>query len=112
MARLPAGKRDQRIDLQRATLVADDFNEDMQTWITFATVWAEKRDVSDGERVKAAEVAAEISTRFTILWSQQVADLSPKDRVLFGDRVFDIYSVKELDRRKGLEITATARADG
>lgn len=112
MARLPAGKRDRRIDLQRATLVKDEFNEDVPTWFTFATVWAEKRDVSDGERVKAAEVAAEISTRFTILWSTQVSDLSPKDRILFGDRVFDIYSVKELDRRKGIEITATARADG
>jgi len=37
--------------------------------------------------------------------------VNPKDRVRFDGRVFDIYGVKEIPYRAGLEITATARAD-
>jgi hypothetical protein len=40
-----------------------------------------------------------------------VADLSPKDRLTFDGRVFNIIGVKEIGRREGLEISASARAD-
>lgn len=80
-----------------------------------ASRWAEKRDVSDRERLAlqsdAPEIAAQITTRFRILWSADVASLNPKDRVVFEGRVFDIKAVKEIGTREGLEISAMARAD-
>lgn len=108
---LPAGKRDRRLKLQRAQTQKNDLNEDVITWVTFATVFAEKTDVSDGERVRAAEVGAELTTRFRILYSNQVSDLSPRDRCVLGTLVYDITGVKEIGRRVGLEITASARQD-
>jgi SPP1 family predicted phage head-tail adaptor len=109
---LYAGARDRRITIQRATSAPNALNEPVLTWTDLATVWAEKFDVSDGERLQASEVDAEITTRFRILWSSQVADVNPKDRVSYAGRLYDIWGVKEIGTREGIEITATARADG
>jgi SPP1 family predicted phage head-tail adaptor len=106
-----AGPLDRRITLQRATTAQDDTGQEVQTWADLATVWASKRDVSDSERVAAAEVSASITTRFQIRWDTLWSDLNPKDRVACDGKTYDIFGVKELGRREGLEITAAARAD-
>jgi SPP1 family predicted phage head-tail adaptor len=108
---LPAGKRDRRLKLQRAYTQKNSLNEEVQTWVTLATVWAEKLDVSDGERVQAAEVGANLTTRFRILHSSTVADLNPRDRCVLGSLVYDIVGCKEIGTREGIEITANARPD-
>lgn len=109
---MSAGKLDRRITLQRATASDDGFSsEGTLTWSDLATVWAEVSPVSDGERWRAGEVAAHITHRFRIRWSSTTATLTPKDRILYQGRVFDISGVKEIDRRKFLELTASARDD-
>lgn len=102
---------DRRITIERFTETRDTMNAVVKTWGTLATVWAAKADVSDGERVRAQEVGAEITTRFRIRFDSIVADVNPKDRVIYDGRTYDIAAVKEIDRRKGLEISATARTD-
>lgn len=105
-------KLDRRITIQRKTVVQNGLGEDVETWTDMATVSASKRDVSDGERVAAAEVSATITTRFQIRWSRNVQDINPGGhRVLFGERLYDISAVKEIGRREGIEITAAARAE-
>jgi SPP1 family predicted phage head-tail adaptor len=106
-----AGPLDRRITLQRATFAQDATGQHIATWATLATVWVAKRDLSDSERVAAAEVSAEITTRFHIRWDSSWADLNPKDRAVFEGRTYDIWGVKEIGRREGLEITAAARSD-
>jgi SPP1 family predicted phage head-tail adaptor len=108
---LAAAKLDRRIVLQRATFAQDATGQQIATWATLATVWASKQDVSDGERIAAAEVSAEITTRFQIRWGSPWSDLNPKDRVSYDGRTYDISAVKEIGRRVGLEITAAARSD-
>lgn len=109
---MQAGKLDRRITIQRKTTVQNDLGEEAETWLDMATVSASKRDVSDSERVAAAEVSATITTRFQVRWSKNVQDVNPGGhRLLFGDRVYDIAAVKEIGRREGLEITAAARAE-
>jgi len=108
---MKAGRLDRRITIMRASLSANALNEQVETWLDIATVWASKEDISDSERIRAQEVSAEITTRFQIRHSSAVADVNPKDRVRLDGRVFDIYGVKEIPYRAGLEITATARAD-
>ncbi len=108
----PSGKRDRRVVIERYTTTYNTFNEPVEAWTTLATVWVSKEDVSDGERMRAAEVSSEITTRFTVLRSTTIADLNPKDRVLYDGKYFDIFSVKEIGRRKSFEITAAARSDG
>jgi SPP1 family predicted phage head-tail adaptor len=109
---LAAGNLDRRIRLERFTFTTDEGSgEQVKTWATLATVWASKRDVSDGERLRSAEVAAEIGTRFQIRWDSSWSDLNAKDRVVCEGRIYDIVGVKELGHHDGVEISAIARAD-
>lgn len=108
---MPAGVRDRRIKLQRALTSKNALNEDVTTWGTFATRWAEKRDVSDGEQMRAAEVGATLTTRFRVLHDSETATLTPRDRLLLDGLVYEITGIKEIGTRVGVEITATARPD-
>lgn len=108
---MQAGKLDRRLTLERATVTYDSFNSPVYTWATLATVWGEKKEISDGERLSAQEKGADITTRFQIRYSTTVADLNPKDRLTYDSRTYDIVGVKELGRRDGLEITTKARTD-
>jgi len=103
---------DRTIILERFTSTQDaGSGEEVQTWSPLATVQASKRDVSDSERVAAAEVQASITTRFQIRWDGIVSDLNPKDRLVYDGKTYDIEAVKEVGRRVALEISAAARAD-
>lgn len=108
---LNAGDLDRRITIQRNSPTKDAFGASKDNWADLATVWAKKIEVSDAERTRAAETAAIITTRFQVRWWSLVSDLNPKDRVLYGTLTYDIVAVKELGRREGLEISATARTD-
>ena len=106
-----AGKLDRRITISRATETRDAVNAIVQTWADLVTVWASKRDVSDGERFQSGTRNASKMTRFQIRWSPTVADVNAKDRVVFEGITYDIQNAKELGRREGIEITASARTD-
>ncbi len=109
---LSAGKLDRKIILQRFTSTLDEYNEPVKSWATLATRSASYEPLSDGERFRAGETAANASARFVIRWSAAVSDLDAKDRLTFGGVVYQILHVKEIGRREGIEITCTARADG
>lgn len=66
---------------------------------------------SDGEKFRAGERASEIGARFTVRYSSQVADVSPKHRLIFSGRPYAITRVKEVGRRVALEITVVGRDD-
>lgn len=108
---MDAGKLDRRITIRRATVAADAMNEPVETWADHLCIWAAKRDVSDRERLQAAEYGATITARFTIRWSASSSGIGPKDRISYGGREYDILGIKEIGRREHLEITAAARAE-
>ena len=104
-------RADRRVQFERYTATDDGFGQ-VQDWTAHGSpVPAEKRDVSDAERWRAGEVQAHITTRFRVRWSEFTAGLTPKDRLVYEGRVYDISGIKELGRRRTLEITAAARAD-
>lgn len=108
---MQAGPLDRRIQFQRATLTDDGLSK-VETWADHGSpVWASKSDISDGERWRAGEVAAHVTTRFRVRWSQFTAAITPKDRLTCSGRKYDITGIKEIGRRESLEITAAARAD-
>jgi SPP1 family predicted phage head-tail adaptor len=106
-----AGGLNRHITLQRATVTKNDFNEDVESWGVLAEVFAERRDASAGESYRAQEVGAEISTRFEIRHSSLVADLNPRDRLIYAGRIYNITGVREKQRNRWLEIDAVARPD-
>jgi len=112
------GQLDRQVRFQRADLVDDGFSsvevwedEDGPLWHG-EPVWAQKTDVSDGEKWRAGEVAATITTRFVVRWSSFSSGLTPKDRLFCEGQTYDITGIKEVGgRRRWLEITASARDD-
>jgi SPP1 family predicted phage head-tail adaptor len=105
---------DRRLTIERLTGITQDpgTNEEIGTWSPLMTVHARKRDVSDGERMEAAEVQAQITTRFKVRWSRKMSGVTPKDRCRCEGVVYDIVGIKDVDgRRVAREITANARAD-
>lgn len=108
---MQSGEYDRRIKLERYGLTRNEFNEPIEGWAELSTVWASKKDVSDTERLRSAEVGSIITTRFAIRWSKKVPDLNTKDRLQLNGLIYNIVGVKELGRREGIEITASAASD-
>lgn len=106
---MDAGTLDRRITLLRAVAFDGDLEPEV-VWTPLAEVWAAFAPVRDDERVRAAAVGATLTARFTIRWAPDWADLSPADRLTFDGALYGISAVKEVGRREGLEITATAHA--
>lgn len=108
---MDAGRLDRRIVLLRSFTAVDSFNSPIETWSPLVAVWASATPVSDGERMQAGQTLANKTYRFVIRYSTNTANLDPRDRLTFDGRTYDIQGVKEIGRRKYLEITAAARAE-
>jgi SPP1 family predicted phage head-tail adaptor len=106
-----SGDMNRRITLQRATVVRNEFNEEIETWATFAEVWANRADVSAAESFRAQEVGAQLTTRFRIRYSATVATLNPRDRLVYAGKLYNITGVREKQRNRWLEVDCVARND-
>lgn len=106
-----ASKLDRSIIIQRATYVRDGGNNPNPLWSNLITVRASKQDVRDAERIAAQQVGADITTRFQVRWNSVIATLDAKDRLICEGKTYQVVGVKEIERRVGQEITATARID-
>ena len=106
-----AGGLDRRVELLRATVTEDEFGGEVTAWLTIATVWASKTDISDRERILAGQVGASVTTRFVIRKWSAVESLDSQDRVRCGGRLYDIDTIKEVGSGRDFEITATARTE-
>jgi len=71
-------------------------------------VWAKRRDISDGEKYAAAQVSAQVTTRFTVRLSDFTAGITAADQILSDGVTYDISGIKQLDPFDGFEMTANA----
>lgn len=108
---MAAGKLNERLTIQRATVTHNDYNEEIESWSDLVTVWAGRRDASAGESYRAREVGSQITARFTIRQSSEVADVNPRDRISYDGRTYNITGVREADRNRMFEIDAVARSE-
>jgi SPP1 family predicted phage head-tail adaptor len=109
-----AGNLDKRIRFERRTVVTDEFGGEGESgWSALFTVWANKQDLSDGEKFAAGERSATISTRFIVRYSLQVAGVTPKDRIVYDSVEYEITGKKETNhgRDRFVEFSVAARAD-
>lgn len=73
------------------------------TFQEFATVQAAIRPMSGREREKAQHLHAEVTHKISMRFLENV---TPKMRILFGTRVFDIIDTLNIDERgRYLELT-------
>ncbi|RHZ91534.1 head-tail adaptor protein [Cereibacter sphaeroides] len=107
-----APRFDRRIQIQRAT-PADDGFASVEVWADHGPpIWAAKADLSDGERWSAGEVAASVTTRFTLHRTAFARGLTPKDRLVSDGRSFEISGIKVSGAAgRFLELTCSARTD-
>jgi head-tail adaptor len=110
---MKAGDLDRLIQFQRAGQTPGAFGPVDDDFVDHGSpVWAQRKDVSDGERARAGLVEAQLMTRFTIRWSDFTAAITAKDLLVCDGVTFNITGIKEpMGRRQWLEISATARAD-
>jgi|SRR5690606_29557701 len=109
---MQAGALDRRITLQRYGISYNSDNEPIQGWTELGKRWASKEDVSDGEKVRAAQVGASVSTRFRVRYDSLTSTLTAADRLTCEGVQYVISGTKEGDgRREEIEITAARPND-
>jgi len=109
---MTSGKLDRKIQFQRF-LPVDDGYSIVEAWADHGgVVRAQKKDLSDGERWRADEVSAGVTTRFLIRSSTFTRDITPKDRLVCAGVTFEISGIKEgKGRNQWLELTCGSRSD-
>lgn len=107
---MSAGALDRRITLHRAKVV-NTATGVTSSWEDVGTLWASRRDVSDGEKAAAGTVQSTVVSRFVVRSSTLSRSIKPKDRLMEGGLTFEITGIKEVGRQDRLEITAEARLD-
>lgn len=100
-----AGKLDRRIALQSATITNDpDYNEEIQSWATYATVWARMEFHKSDEGEAASREYAEMGLYFTI---RHRDDVSAEHRIVYESNNYEIIGrPREIGRRRFLKIRA------
>jgi len=103
---MSSGRRNHRVLLQSRGTTQNSVGQILpEVWTTTATVWASISPLAGREYLNASGERAEVSHRIFIRYGPTVA---PKDRVLFGSRVFDIISVINIrERNRELELMCT-----
>jgi SPP1 family predicted phage head-tail adaptor len=105
------GLLDKRLTVLRATYTNNEYNEPIETWVEFVSVWAERKDVSLGEMIRAAELGAKITAHFLIRYSPETSTITAKDRIETEGLTYNIIGIRELERDHWYEVHAVARTD-
>lgn len=107
---ISAGELDRQVSLQSFTTTQNAYNEDVQAWATYATVWAKMEFHTSVEGEASARQYAEMGLYFTIRWR---AGVNPDHRLIYKndageDEAYRIVGrPREIDRRKFLKIQVT-----
>jgi SPP1 family predicted phage head-tail adaptor len=112
-----AGKLRNRITIQMKSTTPDDLGG-LDTWTTFATVWASINALQGKQLYKAQTIVGECTHEIVMRWypdpnNQAVAGPKANMSVLFNGRLFEIMAVMNPDERtKELHLLCIERNDG
>lgn len=82
-----AGRLRNYITIQQPTEAEDANGEIIQTWSTFANVWAEILPLVGKEYWSARQTVAEITGKIRLRY---INGITAKMRVLYGSKIYDI----------------------
>ena len=122
---MKAGSLDRRVTLMRKTETQSPSGEPIVAWgILAASRAASVAPVSGSERSVAPQVVAQEQVEFRVRWSSDIADLTPRDRIVYpaldpeepaaeipDTHIYDLLAVHEIGRREGLRLIAYRRTD-
>lgn len=104
---MKAGSLDRVITVQRASETRDALGQVTQAWTTIATLRAAVIQASTTEFLQGAGLRGDRAVIFRTRWMDGLTVL---DRILHEGAAYDIQELKELGRRKGLDIRTITRA--
>ena len=96
-----AGRLDREITIQSFAAGVDELGTPDQTWATFATVRAQLVQASTEEFLRGHGETDAMAVVFRIRW---LAGVTTNHRVQYEGRSLNIREVKEIGRRRGLEL--------
>lgn len=103
------GQLRHRLEIQEKKSVKDEWGNQVSEWFTVATAWAAIEPIR-GEEYWAAGAQQETIHRVTMRY---VPGVTPKHRLLFGDRILEIESTLNLEERSRLlELLCKERLNG
>ena len=100
------GRLDRRIILLQRSSSADDWNQNVNSYVQLAEVWAEVRDQGAKEREEADQRVTVNPKIFTIRFR---SDITTKHRISYDSDIYHITGITEIGRKEGQRITAVAR---
>jgi SPP1 family predicted phage head-tail adaptor len=100
------GKLDKRVTLQRRSATLDAYGQEVNTWVTAATVWANVRPVSGKEKSSMATIDAMMTHKVTVRYNVDFMPPTKVDawRIVYptkaGTRIFDIKAAQDVDEAR------------
>ncbi len=88
------GKLLHRITIEAPAESSDGQGGGLQTWATFATVWAEVKPASAFERFNSQRVEADVTHKIRVRYNK---DITAAMRISFDNRKFQIKGVRPDD---------------
>jgi SPP1 family predicted phage head-tail adaptor len=87
---MQAGTLKTRVVIQQQSAVQDSIGQPVNTWTTYATVWADIRHKSGVEAIKSGEVTSTVKASVRVRYK---AGITAAMRVVHGSVVYQIQSV-------------------
>jgi SPP1 family predicted phage head-tail adaptor len=104
---MSAGRRDKKVTIQRQSDTQDSVGQLVDTWTVTATVYASIEPLSAREYFNASGERAEVTHKIGMVYGPTI---SPRDRVVYGSRTFEIRSVINIEERnRELQLMCTER---
>ncbi|NTA48028.1 phage head closure protein [Agrobacterium tumefaciens] len=95
-----AGKLDRSITVQSFTSTVNDYGTPIETWTDVATVRAQIIQSSTEEFLTSGATDETV----IIFRTRYFGAVAPKSRIIFEGEEYNVREVKEIGRRKGLDL--------
>jgi SPP1 family predicted phage head-tail adaptor len=100
------GQLDRQIEIKQIATAKDEWNYDVITQSTLATVWAQKVERLAGELVGESQLVSQNRVDWII---RHRTDLTASMTIVYSGNAYDIKGMKELGRKEGLLIHSELR---
>ncbi len=100
-----AGKLDRSITIQRETSTVNDYGTPVKVWSDIATLRAEIVQASTEEFIRGWGASDETVIIFR---TRYLSGVTLADRIVYGGAAHNLKEIKEIGRRRGLELRCVA----
>lgn len=91
------GKLNQRISIQKKTVISDGIGNQTEEWTKVHDCWAAVNTVSGREFLAARQQNEENTVNFKVRHCKKIAEIGTVDyRIIFHNKIYDIISVDNM----------------